>query len=93
MDSRHDRKAQGCIFPTCSDRCERTAPIPSLDASTSTTNCHWGSGIVRICAVVKRVSRLLKAASASGDQDNRTFEEVSACSGAAIALKPLMNSL
>lgn len=49
-DSLRDRKAKGWSLLSCSERCERTAPTPFLEVSTSTTNCQLGSRTVRMGA-------------------------------------------
>ena len=70
-----------------SDRWDNTAPTPSLDESTSTTNWRCGSGRVRMGALVLEVLERLR------DQRNCTRVEVRAWRRAAIALKPLTNRL
>ena len=93
LDNHLERKAQGCILPSCSDRWDNAAPTPLFDASTSTTNWRCGSGRVRMGAVVNQCLRVWNAFSVFGDQWNGTWVEVRAWSGASIALKPLTNCL
>ena len=83
-------KHKWCSLPL--DRWERTAPTPTFDASTSTTNGNDGSGSTRIGAEEKRSLRFLKAFSASGVQrKGAPVFLVSAEIGAATELKSRMN--
>ncbi len=68
-------------------RWDSTAPTPTSDASTSTTNWRVGSGARRIDAETKRLLSLVNAASAAFDHLNAIFVEVKAVRGAASWLK------
>ncbi len=59
-DKRWEKYAQGCILSSEEERWERTAPTPTSDASTSTTNWRVGSGAIRMGAETKRLLRLVK---------------------------------
>ena len=66
---------------------DNTAPTPTSDASTSTTNCRVGSGATRMGAETKRLLSLANAASAASDHLNIVLGEVKAVRGATSWLK------
>ena len=83
VNSLREKKAHGWTFWSFADRCDRTAPTPVSEASTSTMNWRSGSGKMRIGAKVKRVFKSLNAFSASEDHRKGMLGEVRVVSGVA----------
>lgn len=72
-------KAQGCNFPS-SPLCDRMAPTPTSEASTSTTKGLSGSGIKRMGAEVKRCLSSSKGPTASRTAENLNSSSLGQCS-------------
>ncbi len=62
-ESRWEKNAQGCTLSSEVARWDSTAPTPTSDASTSTTNWRVGSGARRMGAETMRLLSLVNAAS------------------------------
>ncbi len=81
------KKRAGMHLVVRGSRWDSTAPTPTSDASTSTTNWRVGSGARIMGAETKRPLSLVNAASAAFDHLNVILVEVKAVRGAASWLK------